>query len=258
MLGGAVQRCLHSTSVMNRFTQQRRYPLSERPTVMLDCGSVSVVSGAVATLIDRSGNGRDFAQSTAANRPTYTASDANFSGQPTMTFDGVNDALTRSTAYAGGTTRTVYSCVRPTAAVADSRIYSDQTGAVASNSFIATDATPYLYASYNNPVGTLTTKRQAISTNTVYRTATVIDPAVGSAAVPAYYLNGTSTGSYSATAASNGSSLASGTHGVGSVANGLASFFTGQIAAVIDCASTHSTGQIANVNEYLRARYQRI
>lgn len=54
-----------------------------------------LTSGAFNELADQSGKGNTLTQSTAANRPGYIAGGLNFNG--TMTFDGINDRLTRAT-----------------------------------------------------------------------------------------------------------------------------------------------------------------
>ncbi len=59
---------------------------------------VTVVTG-VSAWLDQTSNHRDFSQGTGANQPTYSASDATLNSQPTLTFDGSNDALA-STSFA--------------------------------------------------------------------------------------------------------------------------------------------------------------
>lgn len=51
-----------------------------------DASTVTTVSGAVSQWNDKSGNGRNFAQSTASFRPTYSATA--FNGKPALRFDG--------------------------------------------------------------------------------------------------------------------------------------------------------------------------
>lgn len=245
---------------MRRFTQQQRYPLAERPVVLLDSSSVSVSSGAVATLVDRSGNGRDFTQATSSKRPAYTANDANFGGQPSMTLDGVDDCLTNGTDYAGGTTATLYTVFKPTGTSADARVYCGRVGAVAETLQlgIAGSGSPTIRTGFVNPVGSGTNKDTSITTGTVsYRYDAVITPSVGAAAIPTAITNGVSGGSYVTTGASNGTGIASSGHAVGSAANGASQFFPGPIVFLAEHGSTHTSGQIATVDEYLRARYQR-
>lgn len=247
----------------------RRFPMKvgggfgPRPPILtglefwgdLNSANTSIISTAVATLGDSSGNARDFTQGTAANRPSYTSSDANFGGRPTMTFDGTNDALTRGTAYGNFAGRTFYAVFRIPSSTADARIYSDQTGAVASNCYLHTSNTLGIVAAYNNPAGTVTAKAQAISVNTTYVVGAAFDFATGAAAVPRLYLNGVATGSYASTAASNGTTFASGTHGLGSGSNGVSSLFTGTIATVLDYSVTHTDAQMRQISAWLKWRF---
>jgi hypothetical protein len=56
-----------------------------------DASTITTVSGAVSQWNDKSGNGRNATQATAANRPNYSAN--------TISFDGSNDSLQLSTPY---------------------------------------------------------------------------------------------------------------------------------------------------------------
>lgn len=81
---------------------------------------VTNVSGACSSWADQSGAAdanRDMTQGTAGNRPTITASDANFNNRQVLTFDGTNDVLI-SGVWTGGTYAqpiTIYSVSRHTA-----------------------------------------------------------------------------------------------------------------------------------------------
>ena len=57
-----------------------------------DAGITKDGSNLVSDWTDQSGNGNNFSQSTAGNKPTYTASAQN--GLPAIVFDGTNDYLT--------------------------------------------------------------------------------------------------------------------------------------------------------------------
>lgn len=56
-----------------------------------DATTITTVSGAVSQWNDKSGNGRNATQGTAANRPTYTSAGQN--GLNVLTFDGTDDWL---------------------------------------------------------------------------------------------------------------------------------------------------------------------
>ena len=57
-----------------------------------------VLSGSnVSTWTDKSGNGRNLLTSASSQRPSYNASDADFNGRPSLTFDGSTDFFNRLT-----------------------------------------------------------------------------------------------------------------------------------------------------------------
>ena len=66
-----------------------------------DASTVTTVSGGVSQWSDKSGNARNFTQSTAGRRPTYTASALN--GRSAVTPDGSNDWLTGPVVFSGTT-----------------------------------------------------------------------------------------------------------------------------------------------------------
>lgn len=61
-----------------------------------DAASITLNGSTVSQWNDKSGNGRNVSQATAANQPNYTASGLN--GKPVITFDGTNDALLNASA----------------------------------------------------------------------------------------------------------------------------------------------------------------
>ncbi len=220
----------------------------------LSSPNTSIVSGAVATIGDSSGRGRHFTQATAGKRPTYSASDANFGGRPSMLLDGSDDALVNAVAYGGWTARTQYIVFRQTSASADARIFSDQVGALAPSMYVNVASGPVVFAGYINPVGSGTTKVQATVLSTSYYAGFAYDMANGAAAIPRFYINGASTGAYSATGASNGASTASSTHAIGANAAGTAQFFPGYILDVLDYSVSHTTDEMVRMNQWLAWR----
>jgi hypothetical protein len=62
---------------------------------------ITLVSGVVSAWADQSGNGNHLTQTTAAHRPSYTASHADWNGRPAVSLDGVDDHL-RSAAVSLG------------------------------------------------------------------------------------------------------------------------------------------------------------
>jgi hypothetical protein len=97
-----------------------------------DASTVTTVSSAVSQWNDKSGNARNFAQSTSGNRPVLTANA--LGGKPVVTFDGTDDRLTASVTT-GSSTATVVSVWKlnqqPTTAnqsFSFGRIYDIKTG----------------------------------------------------------------------------------------------------------------------------------
>jgi hypothetical protein len=78
-----------------------------------DATTVTTVSGAVSQWNDKSGNARNVSQSTAGNRPTYTATGLN--GKAVLTFDGSNDSLLNSSVGLplGASARSLYVVYQP-------------------------------------------------------------------------------------------------------------------------------------------------
>ena len=59
-----------------------------------DSSSITLNGSTVSQWNDKSGNGRNVAQATAANQPTYNTT--TFNGKPALVFDGSNDFISRS------------------------------------------------------------------------------------------------------------------------------------------------------------------
>lgn len=61
-----------------------------------DASTITLNGSTVSQWNDKSGNGRNYAQGTAANQPTYSAT--GWGTQPAISFDGVNDILSTAVA----------------------------------------------------------------------------------------------------------------------------------------------------------------
>ncbi|MFN8994753.1 MAG: hypothetical protein ACK5X3_13970, partial [Pseudomonadota bacterium] len=83
-------------------------PALERPAVWLDAADLSTITIAtgVSQWRDKSGNGANATQATAANQPAY--SNTGFFGLPGITFDGLSDQLEIFTTRMQNTTHGVY------------------------------------------------------------------------------------------------------------------------------------------------------
>jgi hypothetical protein len=76
-----------------------------------DASTITLNGSTVSQWNDKSGNGRNVSQATAANQPTLTASGLN--GKPVLTFDGVNDYLAAASPLIG-TTHSLFVLFTPT------------------------------------------------------------------------------------------------------------------------------------------------
>lgn len=221
----------------------------------LSSPSTSIVSGAVATLGDSSGNGRHFTQSTVANRPAYNASDANFGGRSSMSFNGTTQFLSNASIQWPGTTLTAFAVVRPSSTPAETRIFGARPGAVASVPLIFQGATAAIVSTYGNPAGTYTQRSAlaALSIGTTTRLAVTYDIATGSTAVQAQYVNGSASGSYTITAASSGASFGTAAYGIGaSDLGGLP--FAGSMVDLLVYSANLTASQVAQIDAWLRWR----
>lgn len=201
-------------------------PYRSRLALWLDLTSpdTSIVSGAVAVLGDRSGNARHFTQGTGTKRPAYTASDADFGGRPSMSFDGVDDFLNRS-GLPAWPQLTVAFVARGGVAT---RRYMNYGGGSGGEVLIQNDSSTAARAVYFN--SNTTSKFWPITAGATRRITASFDSGVGAAAVPDVYLNGVDTAaSYALTLASNGPMAGSRTMSVGSNAAGTSAFFDGKI-----------------------------
>lgn len=221
----------------------------------LSSSRTSIVSGAVATLGDSSGNARDFTQATSTKRPAYSSSDFNFGGRPSMTFDGVDDLLVASAFAIPGNVATVYVVFRTGASVTpEMRILAQRTGANA-NALLVRILLSKWEGSFSNPANTITTKSSGVTlaTTTTYRGVAGFDATNGPAAVPTMYVNGSSTGSYALTNASNGGPLVSAAWGLGSNDSG-ANPFVGSATDFLIYSKSHSAAEVTAIDDWLKWR----
>lgn len=222
----------------------------------LSSPSTSIVSGAVATLGDASGNGRNFTQSTGANRPTYNASDANFGGRPSMTFNGTTQFLSRAALQWPGTSLTVFYVFRATSvAPSDQRIFGARAGATSLAPLHAYLAGASLQANIQNPASVSsnlwTLLAGTVAANTTYRGCVTFD-ITSSSAITSAHVNGAASGSL-AGSITPGAAFSSVAHGIGGTDVG-GNLFAGNIVDPIVYAPALTATQIAQVDAWLRWR----
>jgi len=222
----------------------------------LSSPSTSIVSGAVATLGDASGYGRHFPQGTAANRPTYNATDANFGGRPSMTFNGTTQFLSREALQWPGTSLTVFYVFRATGVAApDQRIFGARAGATSLAPLPAYLAGASLQAIIQNPAGVAsnlwTLLAGTVAANTTYRGCVTLD-ITSSSAITSAYVNGAPSGSLAGTI-TPGAAFGSVAHGIGATDVG-GNLFAGNVVDPIVYAPALTASQVAQVDAWLRWR----
>ena len=222
-----------------------------------DSANTIVTDGAVETLADDAA-GNDPTQSTASLRPTYTASDSDFGGRASMTFDSPPQGLTQSAWQAGGggavfTIYAVFKMGTPTGG----RIYGNNTDAGTGRFRILAGASGTdISINWTSPGPNYTTKQiTGLTPGQVYRLAAVFDISSGSDAIPLVYLNGAPAGSYAFTNASNDTEFENVSAGVGSNPAITGQFFDGKIGRIIGYNAAHTTTQIEIVDAWLAQYY---
>lgn len=95
-----------------------------------DAATIILNGSTVSQWNDKSGNGINVSQSVASQQPAYNASDALLGGQPSLTFDGVNDYLFSTTGLSGISNVTIIGVIRVISggATEDEMIAIGQTG----------------------------------------------------------------------------------------------------------------------------------
>lgn len=216
----------------------------------LSSPETSVVSGAVATLGDSSGNGRHATQGTASKRPAYTASDANFGGRPSMAGDGIQIGLVSPAFAPSSGSFTVFLVGLTGNLTSTGTMFGQNTG---NGMFRATaSAAESIAGDYRNPSGTPSVRTIATATIGVpFRYACVVDPSNTSPFVASYF-NGSAAGSTSGTVtAGSPLSLA---WSIFSHASAGAGYFLGSITDLLVYSSALSAPQVAQVDGWLKWR----
>ncbi len=214
--------------------------------------NTSIISGAVATYADSSGNGRNFTQGTALNRPTYTASDATFGGRPSMTFDGVNDALLGPT-FPAMSNITIFIVGLVSGYSSFNMLFSignigGDAGAVA----VYQSSLTVVLSRFDNPVGTTSTRTVTVGSSAerlVYAGAISAGGALWTS-----YRNGALSGTtVTSAAAAGGATTTAFSTAVGSNRTGTQNF-NGKITDVLVYNTAMNAAQVAQVDSWLKWR----
>ena len=216
----------------------------------------SVTSGAIDTLGDESGNGRDFVQATAGKRPTFNAADSAFGGRPSMTFAAASSqCLGRAAGLPAMATVSVYFVVRGMAQVGGGQRLFD----------ISPLGSAGGLACYNPPTSSVIEMRfDSDATHVSDRRMTVVmaDPNIlayignltSGGSLWTTYLNGVASGTSPDSAAGAGISSGTGASSIASVSGGGSSFCSMTMSDILVYSASHSASNVASVYAWLKAR----
>lgn len=215
----------------------------------------SIVSGAVATLGDSSGNARDFTQSTSTKRPTYSSSDANFGGRPSMTCDGVDDFLLRATAFAAMSNITIYIVHKGSTYTSFDHMFAIDNAPNDGSVVIYLDAAATLFGvRYNHPSGAGNLSVRDITGSATLAQRLAYSGALSTGgALWTTYLNGASSGSNIATLASSGGASSTANAAIGAIPTGSQNFAT-TFTDILVYSSAHSAAQVTAIDDWLKWR----
>lgn len=221
----------------------------------LSSSRTSIVSGAVATLGDASGNARDFTQATGTKRPTYTASDANFGGRPSTTADGVGGGLIAASGLPAMGACTIYFVSKNLSTSVGARVIEIKSITANGTLMVLGNTSGYLAARYENPSGSVSQKTlTSTAGSAVHRVAFVGSLSSGGLCWTAYD-NGTAGGAYDVSAATAGGTSASGgPHGLWVAGSGLGGYCSGTMVDQLIYSVAHTAAQVAQIDGWLKWR----
>ncbi len=159
---------------------------------------ITLAGAKVSAWADQSGNGADFAQGVDADRLIYTASDADFLGQPSLSGTAIAAGLTRANFAQGLGVVTLGVYTRFSANTAPCIVHGDN----AQSASIANNITGLFDANRLN--GGLNTRRlSGAALNTNYSRIGVIPCSTAAADDPTLYTNGVAGGTVAASTATD-------------------------------------------------------
>lgn len=216
--------------------------------------STSVISGAVATYADSSGNGRNFTQGTALNRPNYTAQDATFGDRPSMTFGGATQFLQLVAGFPAMANVTMYAVTRSITVDATPRRLLEVAplGVAGGLSFLVPASTHVLRSRFDSAAG-FSSARDVTATMSAANRWCSVGALTAGGALWTTYLGGSATGTDAGTAAGAGVSSAVAATYIGSI-GGVSNYFYGTVTDILVYNTAHTAAQVAQVDAWLKWR----
>lgn len=218
--------------------------------------SVTLAGADVSAWGDASGFNNNFSQATAANRPTYVASDPNFNSNSTLNFTGTK--LIASTAAIPNTYGDITVCImyRPTVTATGMLLESSADAALNPGSLsLSENATNNMDAILSGAAGVDQQNQNAAdAVNTKQRKIVYFPFASAGTASPTIYTNGVLSASTTILNTATNTNSTAQIWNLGARATVLLGF-QGQIAEIIAYGTSLTSGQIDNIDKYFLARY---
>lgn len=218
--------------------------------------NTSIIGGAVQQLGDTSGYARHFTAPTAGARPTFTASDANFSNGPSMTGNGSSMYLTLAAGFPAATTGTLYAAVRGlTGGATFGRVFGagrfvNDAGAMGIILEGLNAAPSY---SFRNPAGQNSERTITVTAASTTRLCGVGDFTAGGA-LWTTYKDGVASGANAATAAASGGAMS--TNAASIFATNAGASFSGftapRVPFLLYLGVQHTAAQVTTVDAWFK------
>lgn len=223
-----------------------------------DASTITLTSGAVSNWADKSGNGIDFAQGTATNRPIVQTAEQN--GRDVVRFDGVNDYLIHNTSIllknlAGSTMYLVHRLRSNTATRRDLAVISNNTtsaGRLGMHTSLGT-ANKYVTTMRTTDGGAAQTTTSTNNSDTNWRLLTASQ--IYTTANTAIFVNNVADGTNSGVSPSSNTSNTDSARATIGCGIALTMFADIDVAEILIYNVNHSTAQRAQVWNYLKAKW---
>lgn len=223
---------------------------SRSDLITLNGSTISQINGASGTVYN-------FAQATAINQPTWSASDASFNGRGSATFSA-SHMLASTAAIAGGDNDTTLYLVYKPSSVASLMIMLESSSSASANPG-AIQATIFTGAAFQAVAGGAAgfdEERQTVTdvAGTKYRKGVVYPFSTLSTAAPKIYLSGSLASTTSVTATGTNTTSSAQTFYLGA-RSGVSFPYSGTIARVLLYRGAHTAVTVAAVDAWLAGLY---